>query len=155
MTTDRAGERVVLGCILLYLVLALAATAYLAHAPANARGSQILRLPPCAMRHHLGIPCPLCFGTTTFILLWRGYWGAALRLDPLVFAIFWLSGLLVPVLVWEIVSRRPMHRRIGPVSRRAWSALGVTFALLVLMNWLYLIVTLRGVSPDEILRQFP
>lgn len=155
MTTDRMAERVVLGAILLYLILALATTAYLAHAPADFPRSHFLHLPPCAMRLYLGIPCPLCFGTTTYVLLWRGYWGVALRLDPLVFAIFWLSVVSVPVLVWETVSRHPLRHRIGPVPRRVWLALGGTLAGLVLLNWFYLIATLRGVSPDELLRQFP
>ena len=106
------------------------------------------------MRAYLHIPCPLCFGTTTYILIWRGYWGAALRLDPLVFVIFWLSLVLIPALLWDLVSPRALRRLIGPVPRRVWWALGATFAVLVLLNWLYLIATLRGVSPEEILARF-
>jgi hypothetical protein len=155
MTNDRAVERGILGTVLFYLILAHGVAAYLACTPGDAPLRSVLHLPTCAMRHYVGIPCPLCFGTTTYILIWRGYWGVALRLDPLVFAVFWESALLIPALAFLIVSRYPVSHWTGGISKRAWTAVAGTVGLAVLANWAYLIITLSDTSPEAVLASFP
>jgi len=151
--TNRGIERAVLGGLLFYVILLHGLSAYLAHSLANPPFPAAL--PKCLMRSLLGIPCPLCFGTTTMILIWRGYWGAALRLDPFVFALFWLSVLIVPALGFLLVSRQVAVHWLGAIPRRIWRALAIAFALALVGNWLYLIATLSGTSPEEILGKFP
>jgi len=139
---ERLVERVVLGAGAFYIFLTLAVSAYLAYAPPDGALRGILgKLPPCAMRHNLGIPCPLCFGTTTYILIWRGRFWAALRLDPFVFVLFWVSIVLLFGLVFLAVSRRPASYWLGGVPARRWALAAAVVGALFLLNWVYLVFT--------------
>jgi hypothetical protein len=155
VTNDRVIERSLLGSLLIYLLVMQAVAAYLAYAPAAAPGVSLLRWPTCAIRHYLGIPCPLCFGTTTFILIWRGHWAAALRLDPFVFAIFWLSVVAIPTMAILIASRRPVSHWTARIPKAVWVTVAGTILLALVVNWFYLIITLSGVTPEQVLRASP
>ena len=144
--SNRLAERILTGGIALYLALTLALSAAFAYSPEDASVRRAFAPPPCAMRERLGIPCPLCFGTRTYIHVWQGHFGRALRLSPFVFGLFWVSLGAVPVLTWLTLSRRPASDWLGRVPNWVWIGSGVLIAVLFFLNWLYLIVTSPGTA---------
>jgi len=155
MMSNRTVERSILGVFLFSLILAHSVAFSLASLPGDAPMRWALSRPTCAMRALVGIPCPLCFGTTTFILTWRGYWGAAFRLDPLIFVMFWLSVVVIPVLGFLIFSPKSAGHWVGLIPRRLWVTTIAIIGLAVFANWFYLIATLSDVSPREVLARCP
>jgi hypothetical protein len=155
MTDDRISERGLLGALLVYLALTLGAAACLAYAPQDSSAARAIWWPTCAMRRLAGIPCPLCFGTTTYVLIWRGHGKEALSLNPFAFGLFWLSFAAIPVLSLLMFSRRCASDWMGRIRRPVWVSLAAVVALALVVNWFYLIATQTGVSPEAVLGRFP
>ena len=94
----------------------------------------------CALRHAVGLPCPLCGMTRGVALCLRGQFHDASRFNPLAgpvmvlaiglavkWAIEFASGQRLQVLLPEWISRRLLH---------------VAFSL-VLVNWIYMLIYRR------------
>ena len=99
-----------------------------------------LPLPTCWMRKFTGVPCPGC-GCTRSILAWTyGNIGEALRLNPLFFSLCLVLACWVAVWSLERLTGRrwiaswQTHAQRWPVWR--------TLAVLAVVNWIYLILTL-------------
>jgi len=152
MRRERVPERLLVVTLAAYLFLTLAASGYLAWTPATAPLRGWLRPGECAMRVQWGLPCPLCFGTTTYMLIWRGYFAQALVLSPFVFGMFWGSTALVPLLTWAAVSRRPLEWWFRRLSIKGWLLAAVVVFALLLANWAYLIATRSGVASEALLK---
>lgn len=88
----------------------------------------------CHFKRVTGIPCPTCGGTRAAGHLLAGDVLLAFQTNPLLF----LVGMaLVAILAFRLVGRRRLEVETSPgVRRRAWWI----FALLVLVNWAYLVV---------------
>lgn len=89
-------------------------------------------LTPCAMRQILGIPCPLCGGTTSSFALLSGQFAKAFLTNPLV-------SLALPLAALWAVSWLGFGYRFS-VSLPLPFALPAIL-LLVLSNWAYVIST--------------
>jgi hypothetical protein len=91
----------------------------------------------CTFRRLTGIPCPTCGTTRTALALLDLDLGAAIAVNPLatlVGVVFIVGGWAA--LVWVLL-RGPV-----PVSGLHWSRLWTAATIgLVLINWIYLIVT--------------
>lgn len=132
-------ERVALCSLLVYLAVLLAASALLACLPAGAGLRRFLTPAPCSMLSHFGVPCPLCKGTTTFVMIWWGQLGEALRLNPFAFAMFWGMVAAVPALAYLVVTGRSIRSFFGRMPKHAGLWVGIVLGGLFLLNWVYLI----------------
>lgn len=79
-------------------------------------------LPPiCGFRALTGQDCPGCGLTRGFVLLVRGRWGDAGRMNPMAPALFLLTLLQFPYRVWVLWKRIPTDKRprafgwVGPI----------------------------------------
>jgi len=96
--------------------------------------------PPCSLRSLTGIPCVACGGTRSVRALAEGQLIDAVIWNPLVvFAVFvialWFVCMLVTVVFQGGVAEVKAKAAVGKFSRR-W---GLLIAVLLLMNWVYLI----------------
>jgi hypothetical protein len=144
-----------LATLAVYLILTLAASAALAWSTPGSLVHRALGWNACALRVHSGVPCPLCFGTTTYILIWRGYWWEAARLSPFAFALFWASAAGLVLIPIQIVARRPLGERFAWMPKNGWIAVSGAVILLMFVNWIYLIVLWSGMAPEQIVARFP
>ncbi|MEZ6123200.1 MAG: DUF2752 domain-containing protein [Planctomycetaceae bacterium] len=74
-----------------------------------------LGLPACTFRQFLHLPCPHCGMTTSFSLIVRGQWGAAMAANPIGVP---LAALFAAMMLWCLVvavrgrwwgTQRPFH----------------------------------------------
>jgi hypothetical protein len=82
----------------------------------------------CLLRNRLGVPCPLCGGTTAVAHLVHGQPLAALAANPLVAVLAPIGVVLAVVLVGRWAGRVPGPRRWAPSARTvaaAWSVAAV------------------------------
>jgi Protein of unknown function (DUF2752) len=95
----------------------------------------------CASRSLLGIRCPGCGLTRSFIHLSEGDWRASWRSHR-------LGGLLAAVVLWQIPCRLlALLRSSPPTIPACWrSAIVVAIVVLLIVNWLADVVTGRLVS---------
>ena len=99
-------------------------------------------LPPsCASRSLLGIRCPGCGLTRSFIHLAEGDWRASWRCHR-------LGGLLAAVVIFQIPYRLLAMRRPGRalIAARWQVVLGAALVALLIANWLADVVTGRLAS---------
>ena len=101
-----------------------------------------LPLPQCGLKRLTGIPCPFC-GSTRVLLAWSDFEPArALRLNPLTF--FACLG----ALGWAVLGcvDAACGGRWLPALRAQWRRWPLTPIVvgLVLVNWVYVILTLPG-----------
>lgn len=96
------------------------------------------RLPLCGLKHVTGIPCPTCGAWRTAQALVGGSWAEAWRCQPLLTGgFFFLAG----VSLYAAATAIGRRRRLFPVlSRCEWRILFWAVAMLVLVNWAYLVL---------------
>jgi len=95
--------------------------------------------PECRFRAATGMACMTCGTTRAFLALGDGEFLQAMRMNPLVTLLSLLGLLYVPVAWFVWLARRP-RPRLGFTSRRAAWIFAVVAAVLVLVNWSFLIV---------------
>lgn len=96
--------------------------------------------PSCAWKGLMGIPCPTCGSTRALMHLAKGDLLSAIAFNPLVSACFLAAGLCFLYSLVTLVSGAP---RIGILfSEEEKSALRIGAVTMVLMNWMYLILSL-------------
>jgi hypothetical protein len=106
------------------------------------RGLTAYPLPPsCVSRTLLGLNCPGCGLTRSFIHLAEGDWAASWRCHR-------LGGLLAAVLILQVPYRLVALRRHGrPLIPTRWQGrLGLALIALLIVNWLADVVTGRVAS---------
>lgn len=98
-----------------------------------------LPTPLCAFHTLTGLPCPTCGMTRGLHCLLLGDPVSAFLFNPLGMIV--LLGLVLYLLYTVIVVTARLSRlRWEPLTQQAKYALRITIALLVLLNWAYLIV---------------
>ncbi len=96
--------------------------------------------PSCAFKGITGIPCPTCGSTRAVLHLSHGNIFTALAFNPLTSLCF-LAAVLY--FVFSLITLAPGMPRVGvALSEKEKNALRVGAAVLVLINWIYLIITL-------------
>jgi Protein of unknown function (DUF2752) len=134
-------HREVLAASLVVLALAFA----LVEVPGGrvaVRGLTGYPLPPsCASRTLLGLKCPGCGLTRSFIHLAEGDWSASWRCHR-------LGGFLAAVLIFQVPYRLlALQRPDRPLIPARWQGpLGVALIVLLIVNWLADVVTGRVAS---------
>jgi hypothetical protein len=99
-----------------------------------------LPLPFCALKRLTGIPCPLCGSTRCLQACSSFDFAAALRWNPLTFLV--CLGVLLWFAIW-VADQFFHHRWLAAVERRAAApAVGLFLVGAVLLNWIYLCLTL-------------
>jgi hypothetical protein len=99
-----------------------------------------LPLPFCALKKFTGIPCPFC-GSTRCLQAFSSFdIASAVRWNPLTFLA--CLGIAIGFVVW--ISDRLFDQRWWPIVRRALAvpALKPVLVAAVLLNWIYLCLTL-------------
>lgn len=92
----------------------------------------------CAFREQYHLPCLSCGAYRSFGALLRGDVLEALRLQPLIVAVLLLGMAYVCYALAVALFGLP-KLRVSEVSRRSLGLAALTAALLVLLNWLYLV----------------
>jgi hypothetical protein len=100
-----------------------------------------LGLPPCALLHYTGVPCPSCGLTTSVAHAARFHFYESLSTQPFGLVIFISAALCIPLSIF-------LWRRRVPWSRLKRSLGGnlviyLTIALFIL-SWLYKIAAMKG-----------
>jgi hypothetical protein len=106
------------------------------------RGLTPYPLPPsCVSRSLLGVRCPGCGLTRSFIHLAEGDWRGSWRCHR-------LGGLLAAALIFQIPYRLMALRRPAspPIPPRWQAGLGIALIVLLIANWLADVVTGRLAS---------
>jgi hypothetical protein len=140
-TSQVRRHREVLAVALIVLALAFA----LVEVPGGriaVRGLTQYPLPPsCVSRSLLGVRCPGCGLTRSFIHLAEGDWRGSWRCHR-------LGGLLATVLIFQIPYRLLAQRRpeSPSISPRWQTGLGIVLIALLIINWLADVVTGRLAS---------
>lgn len=102
-----------------------------------------LQTPACAFRELTGFPCPTCGGTRCIRSLLAGHFGAAFTWNPLVFLLAAAAAAYGLYAGTVLALRLPRIRLRG-----AGNALRLGIALVVAVNWLYLVREFSQQSPD-------
>jgi hypothetical protein len=105
-----------------------------------------LPVPLCPLRTLTGIPCLTCGGTRAARHLLQGEFGAAFLQSPLVTAMILLAGLFILYAAGVLLFRMPRIRIVSVSDREAWVFRATALSLL-LISWLYLIVTGVAAGP--------
>ncbi len=96
--------------------------------------------PSCVFRRVTGLPCPTCGSTRSIVFLAQGDITSAFFMNPLVGACAIAAVLFLLYSLFTLVFDVP---RIGVVlSESEKDRLRALVVLLVLLNWLYLVITL-------------
>ena len=96
------------------------------------------RLPLCGLKRLTGIPCPTCGAWRTCCALVSGSWADAWRCQPLLASAFFL---LAGVSLYASVTAIGRWPRLFPIlSHREFRALCWAVAVMVLVNWAYLVL---------------
>jgi len=99
-----------------------------------------LPLPPCMLRTLTGIPCPFC-GSTRSLLAWSHFEIIkALCFNPLTFLLVLVIAVWFLLWMSEVFLKRPWL--VVFRQRFRSMAMKVVVAILVLLNWIYLCLTL-------------
>jgi hypothetical protein len=94
----------------------------------------------CPLRTGTGIPCPGCGGTRSAKSMLEFDLASALAHNPLL-----ASGALV--LLAALVIRLVFgHTLDGAFTQRQWTLIGITFGVLILLNWVW-VLGRHGVLP--------
>ena len=93
---------------------------------------------PCLFHTWSGFPCPTCGTTRCAELIFQGHLGAAFILQPLMFCVLILCGLLIFYPVACRLLRQPVLY-IQLETRRERIVFGSILILLIVTNWIYLI----------------
>jgi hypothetical protein len=97
--------------------------------------------PSCVLQGLTGIPCPTCGSTRSLVFLAHGDLFMAFLMNPVVFAACIAANL---VLLYSIITLIPGIPRVGiHLSNKEITMLKAGVVCLFLVNWAYLIVTLR------------
>ena len=103
----------------------------------------VVKPPPCSLRTMTGIPCIGCGGTRAMKALAHGEFVAAVKYNPLV-----VLGVLVVMLwfAWTVATmkmaryqRAWVGKSNAQTDRKVARYWGIGIAVLVLLNWIYLI----------------
>lgn len=101
----------------------------------------VLKLAPgCAFRAHVGVPCPTCGSTRAVVYLSHGEIVSAFCMNPMIVSIAAVALLLLLYGLVTLVFDIP---RIGVIlCEKEKGRIRVMAVLLLLLNWLYLVITL-------------
>ena len=102
-----------------------------------ALGGHVAGIRVCPLRSLTGLPCPTCGATRAVLALACGDWQTAWFHHPLLTGLAIASAFYVCVAAATLLSirRLPVLR----ASRATWMVLAIGLAVLVVVNWLYLI----------------
>ncbi len=92
----------------------------------------------CPVKTVTGLPCPSCGATRCALALARGDVGAALRLQPGLFALVALSCVYIPYALTVVIGRLPRVR--VRLSSRERLALRVAVPLAFVALWVFLVL---------------
>jgi hypothetical protein len=96
--------------------------------------------PSCVFKSLTGVPCPTCGATRSIVFLSQGDFVSAFTMNPLIAACALSAVIYLPYSFFTLVFNRP---RIGvALSEKEKDRIRTTILLLVLVNWLYLVITL-------------
>jgi hypothetical protein len=95
--------------------------------------------PSCAFHALTGLPCVTCGATRSAIQFLHGHFHAALLFNPLVFAGLCAIALFDVYALAVLVIRTP-RLRLANWNRREKRAARILFALVLMLNWGYLLV---------------
>ena len=102
-----------------------------------ALGGHVAGIRVCPLRSLTGLPCPTCGATRAVLALACGDWQTAWFHHPLLTGLAIASAFYVCVAAATLLSirRLPVLR----ASRATWMVLAIGLAVLVVVNWLYLL----------------
>jgi hypothetical protein len=92
----------------------------------------------CGFRRATGWPCPSCGATRAFLALAHGRWAEGIAHNPFFAGVFLSLLLFIPYAAWVVFLRKPRLRASFSGRRDAWFW-GAVLALILLINWLYLL----------------
>lgn len=96
--------------------------------------------PPCVFKALVGVPCPTCASTRSIVCLSHGDVVSAFFMNPLVLA--GALTALVYLLYSLFTSFFDVPRIVVSLSGKEKDRIRALAALLILVNWLYLVITL-------------
>lgn len=135
----RSHDRFYLGLALVTIALSLAlrVDGERVHAPGG------LRLPgTCFSKSILGLDCPGCGLTRSFVALAHGDWRGAIALHAIGPALFALVVAQVPYRLWRRVRERGLPADDDLGARSRWlQAPGMAISLALFARWAYLLFT--------------
>lgn len=97
-----------------------------------------LPLPPCVFHKFTGFACPTCGATRCFFDLSGEHFGTAFFWNPLAFCAL-IGILLFDCYALAVLVFRLPRLRFDNLSRRAANKLRIAAALMIVLNWIYLV----------------
>ena len=99
--------------------------------------------PQCAFHNLTGLPCLTCGMTRSTIQFFHGHFLAALRWNPLVFAL--LCGLSIfDAYAFAVLIARAPRWRVAHLNSTEKNVIRVAVVILLALNWVYLLVHWRA-----------
>jgi hypothetical protein len=94
--------------------------------------------PHCWLRHTFGFPCPTCGSTRCALALAHGNIGSALRVNPMIFAVYLGVGLFNLYAIGTLWFGLP-RLRLTAVPAKIKQIFSLLLIVLATANWIYLL----------------